>query len=58
MQKTSSFVYAQAVPRMNKKKRHFTPEFEAKVALTALKEVKTLAELANAFGVYANQISQ
>ena len=43
---------------MNKKKRHFTPEFKAKVAMAALKEEKTLAELATEFGVHANQISQ
>ena len=43
---------------MNKKKRSFTPEFKAKVAIAALKEDKTLVELASAFGVHVNQISQ
>jgi len=41
---------------MNKKKRHFTPEFKAKVAIAALKEDKTLVELVNAFGVHVNRI--
>lgn len=36
---------------MNKKKRSFTPEFKAKVAMAALKEEKTLVELASDFGV-------
>lgn len=43
---------------MNKKKRSFTPEFKAKVAMAALKEEKTLVELASDFGVPPNQISQ
>mgnify|MGYP006303261149 CR=1 FL=1 len=42
---------------MPKKRRRFTPEFKARVALEALKEQKTLAELASQYGVHANQIS-
>ena len=40
-----------------KKRRRFTKEFKAKVALEALKEQKTIAELANQFSVHPNQIS-
>jgi len=40
-----------------KKRRRFTKEFKAKVALEALKEQKTIAELAAEFGVHPNQIS-
>ncbi|MFA7175117.1 MAG: hypothetical protein WC340_17220 [Kiritimatiellia bacterium] len=32
---------------MNKKKRHITPEYKAKVAIVGLKEAKTLAEQCN-----------
>lgn len=40
-----------------KKRRRFSSEFKAKVALEALKEQATLAELANRFDVHPNQIS-
>jgi len=43
---------------MGRKRRQFTPEFKAKVALEALKEQKTVAELATQYGVHPNQIGQ
>ena len=38
-------------------RRNHTPAFKAKVALTAIKGEKTLAELAQQFDVHANQIN-
>ena len=43
--------------RMRRKRRNHTAAFKAKVALEAAKEEKTLAELAQQYGVHANQIS-
>jgi putative transposase len=42
---------------MGKKKRQFTDSFKAKVALEAVRGVKTLTELAAAHQVHPNQIS-
>lgn len=40
-----------------KKRRHFTPEFKARVALEAMKEELPLAELAKKHEVHPNMIS-
>jgi len=42
---------------MSRKRRSFSAGFKAKVALSAAKGDKTLAELASQHGVYPNQIS-
>ena len=42
---------------MVKKRRRFTAEFKTRVVRAALREDKTLAELASQFGVHANQIT-
>jgi transposase len=41
---------------MKRKRRNHLPRFEAKVALAAIKGDKTVAELAEQFGVHQNQI--
>lgn len=41
---------------MRRKRRNHSSAFKAKVALTAIKGEKTLAELAEQFDVHANQI--
>jgi transposase-like protein len=42
---------------MGKKRRTFTDKFKAKVAIEAIKGVKTLTELASEYQVHPNQIS-
>lgn len=41
-----------------KKRRKFSKEFKSKVALAALKEDKTLAELSSIYGVHSNIINR
>lgn len=43
---------------MKQKRRKFTGAFKAKVAIEALKERETLAELSNRFEVHPNMISK
>jgi transposase-like protein len=43
---------------MKRKRRNHLPGFKAKVALAAIKNEKTLAELAQQFDVHPNQISE
>lgn len=43
---------------MGQRRRRFTAQFKAKVALAALKEDRTAAELAGQFGVHPTQIGQ
>jgi transposase-like protein len=40
-----------------KKRKHYVPSFKAQVGLEALKEQKTLAQLASEFEVHVNQYS-
>ena len=42
---------------MSRKRRNFSPEFKARVALEALSGELTLSELASKYGVHPNQIS-
>jgi transposase len=42
---------------MVRKRRRFTHEFKARVALAAVRGDKTASELASQFGVHANQVS-
>ena len=43
---------------MGKKRRQFTDKFKAKIALEAVKGVKTLTELASEHQVHPNQVSE
>jgi len=43
---------------MSRKRRSFTPEFKAKVAMEAIKETRTLAEIASQYDVLPVQVSQ
>jgi len=42
---------------MSKKRRQFSRQFKARVALEALKEHKTTAQVASEFDVHPNQVS-
>jgi len=42
---------------MSRKRRSFSPEFKARVALEALSGNETMSELASKYGVHPNQIS-
>ena len=42
---------------MRKKRQNHSPEFKAKVAIEALKEQKTISELAQLYEIHPNQIS-
>ncbi len=42
---------------MKRKRRSFTDKFKVKVAIEAIKGIKTLAELATEYKVHPNQIS-
>ena len=42
---------------MKQQRRTFTPEFKAKVAIEAIKEVKTISELAQSYQIHPNLVS-
>ena len=42
---------------MSNKRKKYSPEFKAKVALAALRNEQTISELSQRFGVHANMIS-
>ena len=41
-----------------KKRKNFSSQFKAKVALEAIRGVKTVTEIAQAFGVHPTQVGQ
>ncbi len=45
-------------PKIRRPRRNHSPAFKAKVALTAIRGEKMLAELAEQFDVHLNQITQ
>ena len=42
---------------MKRSRRQFSAEFKAKVAIESIKEIKTISELSQEYGVHPNQIS-
>ena len=42
---------------MSNKRKKYSPEFKAKVALAALKNEQTISELSQQFGIHSNMIS-
>ena len=42
---------------MSNKRKHYSPEFKAKVALAAIQNDETIAEIASRFGVHPTMIS-
>ena len=42
---------------MSKKRTHYSPEFKAKVALAAIKNEETVAELSARFGIHPTMIN-
>ena len=42
---------------MSNKRKKYSPEFKAKVALAALKNEQTISELSQQFGIHPNMIS-
>jgi transposase-like protein len=43
---------------MSERRKNYEPTFKARVALEAIKEEKTLAQLGSEYGVHPNQIAQ
>lgn len=43
---------------MGKQRRHFSPGYKAKVAVEAIKGQRTIQEIASAFEVHPNQVTQ
>lgn len=43
---------------MGRKRRNFSPEFKAKIALEALKEIHTIAEIAQKYELHPVQVSK
>lgn len=43
---------------MSKQRKQYSAQFKAKVVVEAIKEQKTMAELASQYGVHPNQIRQ